>query len=173
MASGAEGLMLASQKGENEAHNAHATRCHGNRRRSGELEWNGEERAEADIWSERHARQRGGRQNNHLECVHASTSLAGLARCSSPGVDSPSRTGFGVEGGRGVEGGLGFELLECRVRGGGGGGRGFDELPLLAASSVRRLLPVSGCERPGEGPAGSLGRGWPFDDGLSLDDDRP
>lgn len=96
-------------------------------------------------------------------------------RPSSPGVDSPSRTGFGVEGGRGlgVEGGLGFELPEWGVRGGGGGGRGLDALPLLAASSVRRLLPVSEFARPGEGPLGGLGRGWPFDEGLSLDDDRP
>lgn len=96
--------------------------------------------------------------------------------CSSPGVDPPSRGGgFGVEGGRGlgVEGGLGFELPECGVRGGGGGGRGLDALSLLAASSVRRLFPFSVC-RPGDGPLGGLGRvAWPPGDGLPPDNDRP
>lgn len=65
-----------------------------------------------------------------------------------------------MEGGRGlgVEGGLGFELPECGVRGRGGGGRGLDALSLLAASSVRRLLPVSVCP-PAEGPLGRGGLG--------------
>ena len=98
-----------------------------------------------------------------------------LAR-SSPGVDTPSPGGFGVEGGRGlgVEGGLGFEPPECGVRGRGGGGRDREALSLLAASSVRRLFPVSVC-RPDEGPLGGRGRDWPSDDdeGLSPDDDRP
>lgn len=99
---------------------------------------------------------------------------ASLTR-SSPGVDPLSRGGFGVEGGRGlgVEGGLGFELPDCGVRGGGGGGRGLAALSSLAASSVRRLLPVSVCARPGEGPLGGLGRDVPSNDGLSPDDDRP
>lgn len=93
---------------------------------------------------------------------------------SSPGVDPPSRDGFGVEGGRGlgVEGGLGLEPPECGVRGRGGGGRCLDALSLPLASSVRRLLPLSGC-RPGEGPLGGLGRDWPPEDGLSPDEDRP
>lgn len=73
----------------------------------------------------------------------------------------------------GVVGGLGLELLECGVRGGGGGGRGLDALPLLVASCDRRLLPVSVGARAGAGPLGGLGRGLTFDDGLSPDDDRP
>lgn len=107
------------------------------------------------------------RNTREVQIKHGSLQLSLFPTLRSPG-------GFGVDGGRGfVEGGLGFELLEVGVRGGGGGGRGLDAPPLLVVSCGRRLLPVSVCARAGAGPLGGLGRGLPFDEGLSPDDDRP